>query len=931
MADLVTLTIDGIEVSVPKGTLVVEAARQVGIQIPVFCYHSRLDPVGMCRMCLVEVGTPRLDPQTRQPVIGPDGRPAIAMMPKLQTACTLTVSPGMVVVTRSPAVADARQAILEFLLTSHPLDCPICDKGGECPLQELTFAYGPGVSRFPLEDKYHLAKRVPLGPLIVLDRERCIQCARCIRFQDELVDDPVLGFYDRGRGMKIITLSDPPFNSHWSGNTTDICPVGALTTRDFRFGARPWELTNVASICPHCPVGCSIVLSTRLGKIKRVMPRENDGVNEIWICDKGRFGHHFVGSKERLRKPLVRQELLTDERRTACPEQREGTNDERLEPKVIRRWSLVVGHSSFVEVDWETALDVVATRLLAVKAMAGPGQVGGLIGARVSNEDLYVFQKLLRAVLGTNNLDHRPLSLSRHPGDDVIYRLGATTGTNLGRLGQDTAILVVGADPDQEQPVLWLKLKTSATRGGATLITAVNRPTRLERYAKLKLRPCPGTESYLVLGLLATVLNEELENADFVASRVDGLDGLRSKLADYSPATVAALTGVAEADLRAAARAFAQATNGVILFGREAMHPAALQALANLALVTGHVGRPNNGLVALWSHNNTQGACDLGILPDRRPGYVLPVTPRPPVTLSPCHLVTLSPLGTAEMLEPGRLRALIVVARDPAGDDPRLRPALEQLDLLVVQDLFLTDTARLADVVLPAASFAEREGTFTNAERRVQRFYPAVPAPGEARPDWWILAEIARRMGYDWGYVTAADVLAEIRQAVPLYAGVTEEAPGLSRSRGRLASSNITDEGTRYEYLGDLDYQWPALAENPDTRFAVEWVAPEPQPTPADGSFRLVPTVLLYDRGTLISKSEILAPLIPDRHVELNAADATRLGIADGDRVRLTVEDFGAEVTARVDRRVPQGAVLIPESFGIPVDGRSSVILQKGT
>ncbi|RME46392.1 MAG: NADH dehydrogenase (quinone) subunit G, partial [Chloroflexi bacterium] len=304
---LVTVIIDGIEIRVPPGIMVVEAAKQAGIEIPVFCYHPKLTPVGMCRMCLGEVGLPARDRETGEIQVDDAGNPVIRWFPKLQTTCTTQVSDGMVVRTQSEQVAFARRAVLEFLLSSHPLDCPVCDKGGECPLQDLTYSYGPGRSRFDYEDKFHFEKPVPLGPLIALDRERCIQCARCTRFQDEVAGDPVLSFENRGRGMEIVTYSDPPFNSKFSGNTTDICPVGALTSRDFRFRGRAWELTNTRSICPHCAVGCNIIVGHRAGEIRRIMPRENNAVNEIWICDKGRFGHHFVNSADRIKTPMIRK------------------------------------------------------------------------------------------------------------------------------------------------------------------------------------------------------------------------------------------------------------------------------------------------------------------------------------------------------------------------------------------------------------------------------------------------------------------------------------------------------------------------------------------------------------------------------------------------------------------------------------------------
>ena len=263
MTKQVTLTIDGVQVSVPAGTLVVDAAKKAGIDIPVFCYHPKMEPAGMCRMCLVEIGRPMVDRGTGQPILDENGQPKMQFMPKPETACTNPVSDGMAVLTQSEKAKEAQKSIIEFLLTSHPLDCPICDKGGECPLQNLTMEHGPGKSRFLYDDKLHMDKHVPLGDLIFLDRERCILCGRCVRFQDEVAGEAVLAINERGRGSEIVSISDPGFDSVFSGNTTDICPVGALTTADFRFGARPWELKAAASVCAQCPVGCNITFNTR--------------------------------------------------------------------------------------------------------------------------------------------------------------------------------------------------------------------------------------------------------------------------------------------------------------------------------------------------------------------------------------------------------------------------------------------------------------------------------------------------------------------------------------------------------------------------------------------------------------------------------------------------------------------------------------------
>jgi NADH-quinone oxidoreductase subunit G len=852
----VTLTIDGRQVSVPQGTLIVEAAKQVGIEIPVFCYHPKLESVGMCRMCLVMVGTPMLDRATGQAQLDDKGNPVIRWFPKPQTACTMPVSEGMVVVTDSQEVAADRKAILEFLLTSHPLDCPVCDKGGECPLQDLTYRHGPGVSRFDYDSKHHAAKHHPLGDLIMLDRERCVLCARCTRFQAEIARDPVLAIENRGRDAMIVSYSDPTFDSHYSGNTTDICPVGALTSRDFRFRARPWELTNVPSLCNHCGVGCNIVLATRRGEIARVMPRQNETVNEIWICDKGRFGHHFNGSPHRLTTPLVRR------------------------------------NGRLVETSWEEALQHVADRLAAIKAAHGPEALGGIAGARLPNEDLYLFQKFFREVIGSRNVDHR-VGLNASFQDDTVYAVGVATGTDLGRVGRDTALLVVGSDLDQEAPILYLRL-AGAARHGATLINAGGRPTKLDKDSTHVLRYGYGTAVHLLLGILHVILAENLTGNEIVPGRVSGLDELRSKVADWAPERAAEITGISADEIRAAARAFGQAKNGIVVYGPEAGNdPAVRRAIANLVTVAGFVGRPNNGVIAILPHANSRGAADLGIVPDRLPGYLPVENPG---------------LGAPEMLE-GGVRALLIAAADPFAG--RSRP--ETLEFLAVHELFLTETAQQADVVLPAAAVAERDGTFTNLERWVQRFEPGLPIPGQARPDWTIIRQLAVLMGADWSYATVGGVLAEMAQAIPLYAGMSYEQLVRPVSLSRRMSHYIY-AGMSFQVEVREGLQWRTLAEDESVKLKLDWVDPPAVPADQDG-FMLVTPRVLYDWGTLLGQAEILGTRLAQGRVALSRLDAQAMNVSEGDTVRVAVG--GAEVTlpAHVDGVVSPGLVAIPRNL----------------
>ncbi len=817
MSKMITLTIDGKQLSVPEGMLVVDAAKKVGVDIPVFCYHPKMEPVGMCRMCLVDIGRPVIDRATGQPVLNEDGSPKIQFAPKLETGCTTPVSEGMVVVTQSDKVKAARKEVVEFILTSHPLDCPVCDKGGECPLQNLTMAYGSGESRFLFDEKIHLGKHVPLGELIFLDRERCIQCGRCVRFQHEVVDDPVIGFHHRGRSLEIVTCSEPGFDSIWSGNTTDICPVGALTTADFRFGARAWELNSAASICNHCPVGCNLTYNVRTeaksgGKtmIKRAMPRQNEVVNEIWICDRGRFGYHYAESPERLTQPLVRK-------------------NDKLGPA-----------------SWDEALALVAEKLQS----AGENTVT-LAGGRLANEDLFNLRQLAAARGG------RAALYSYMAGGDLTAQLGLAPGSNFGEMGKGSVILVVASDLHEEAPLWWLRVKQAVKRG-ATLIVLAPRATRLDPYAAHQVRYSPGDEARVVSELL--------------------------------PANQAG----AAMPLRAAGEAFAAAENAVILFGSEGLGLEGSTELAHvcaeLLVKTQHFGRPNNGLVGVWPNGNTQGAWDMGF----------------------------RPLTNLRELLSGAAVAYIAAA-DPAGDDPELAAALDQAGFVVVQELFLTETARRADVVLPALAPQEREGTYTSGERRVQRFYPAILPVGEARPDFAIAAQLAKQLGLDLEGRSAAAVMARIAESVREYAQV--DYPRLAETVEQwplIGRSDLYYGGTSYDNQQGLGVHLTV-----PQRFTPEFPATPVSETGLRKRAALLaaPYTRLLDRGQTLMPAGLLEKRLAQPLVFVHPETAGAKGWEDGAKVSLTLKGTAFEALVRLDADLPEGVVFIPRSVGLPVDG----------
>lgn len=820
---MVSLTIDGKQVTVPEGTLIVNAAKQIGIDIPVFCYHPKMEPVGMCRQCLVEVGRPVIDRATGKAVQESDGSPKIQFGSKLETACSTPVSEGMVVIGTSPKAVAGRKDILEFLLTSHPLDCPVCDKGGECPLQNLTMRHGPGQSRFVYDEKMHLAKKLPLGELIYLDRERCIQCGRCVRFQDIIVGDPVIGFTNRGRSMQIFTCSEPGFDSYFSGNTTDICPVGALTTADFRFEARPWELCSTASICAQCPVGCNLTINLRREArakgelvIKRIMPRQNESVNEIWICDKGRFAYHYTESKERLTQPLVRRD------------------------------------GELVAIGWDEALSYVAENFVH----AGENLLT-LTSGRLSNEDLFNLSEL------TTGLGGKSALYTHMAGGDLVAQVGVGQGTNLSDLGKGSVILVVASDLEEEAPIWWLRVKQAAERG-ATLIVVNPRHTKLERYASQVVRYPYGSEATTILAMINTMSAKQ----------------------NFPKAPKFHQGGEA---VKTAAESISAAENLIIFYGSEGMGLEASQALAqacaNLLVITNHVHKVNNGLIAVWSRANEQGAWELGYRP-------LP--------------------NLKEALQ--QYEAIYIAGADPAGDDPCLVDAIQNAGFVVVQDLFLTETGKLADVVLPAQPFTERGGTFTTGERRVQRFYPGVVHP-EFKADYAITAAISNLVGVNV-------------EATPL------------RIFNRLAAKVTAFKGLSYRLLAQVSEQWPIIGRSDlyygGTSYAnaqglgVQLTLPSQTPSLAwpqvpevnlpEGSLLAVPITILYDRGSTVMPSELLHQRIPPAHIALHPDDVQRLNIPEGAQVQFSVDGTPVETKLRVSEQVPPGVALVPRSLGIPLN-----------
>ena len=627
--ELLTVTVDGVAVDVPKGTLAIEACFRAGGDVPYFCYHPRLESVGACRMCVASVELEQFG----------------ARRTAIMTTCNLAVQNGMVIKTGTPDVKKSQNGILEFLLANHPLDCPICDRGGECPLQNMTIAYGPPTSRF-VEEKRHFPKAVPLSDFVILDRERCIQCMRCTRFTDEIAGDGQLDLLDRGSDSKIAVFSGTEFTSNFSGNTIEICPVGALTSRTYRFAGRPWEIKSTDSICAECGNGCNIAVQHRLGELVRVNGRTNENINEEWTCDRGKFGQYYVNSEKRLSKPLLRRD------------------------------------GRFVEVSWDEALITIADRIRQIKAQHGADSIAGIGSTRCTLEDNYLFGRLLRGIVGTNHIDHQMIPYPLMPMQSSIAEI------------ENFKIIVsVGMNLQREQPIVYLRVYKAKRRKGAEWIQADSIDSAVEETLRRA-----GSEGTL---LLPHTLDAGAWDKAFALCRETG-------------------------------------------------------AKCNVLLPDA----------------NSWGAPLAGVSPELLPGKKWFVDGK--ASVEKAWGVTLpetSGKNAPQIFEAaasGAMKMLYIMGTDPATqfkDTAFARRALESASFVVVQDLFLSETAQFADVVLPASSFAEKDGTFVNIEGREQKIKQAIASRGESRPDWRIIADLMARLGTPVPYFSARDIYREYLRA----------------------------------------------------------------------------------------------------------------------------------------------------------------------
>jgi formate dehydrogenase major subunit len=765
------------------------------------------------------------------------------------------------------------------------LQC-VCDAEGQCDLQRRSIEAGVFANRFQGTEARGYEARDDT-PFIAYDPDRCILCGRCVSMCKEVQQCHVLDFAERGFEALVSTTFDRSMvetECEQCGNCVSACPTGALMDKLSRLTARTGDTTPVRTVCPFCGCGCTIDLQVdERGRVVQVTSETGVGAGQGNLCVKGRYGYQFIGHPDRLTQPLVRRE------------------------------------GELVPASWDEALELVARRFAGIKAEHGADALAGFASARCTNEDNYLFQKFMRAVIGTHNVDHCARLCHASTVTGLRQSLGSGAMTNsFDDLEQADAILIIGSNTSEAHPIGALRIK-KALRNGAKLIVADPRDIDMAKRAELHLQLRPGTNVALVNGLMHVILQEGLADETFIAERTEDVELLREALGPYTPALVEQITGVPADDVRAAARAFGSAARGSIVYSmgitQHSHGTEHVLALSNLALLTGNLGRPGVGVNPMRGQNNVQGACDMGALPNVYTGYQAVDDQAARAKFEAAWGVTLGAapgLALTEVVDAmgDAVRALYVMGENPMLSDPDQQHVEEQLgrlDFLVVQDIFLTETARLADVVLPAASYAEKDGTFTNTERKVQRVRRAVASPGAARDDSAIIAELARRLGHDWGDVSAPAVMAEINRLTPSYGGITYD--------------RIDDEGLCWPCPSEDHPGTPILHIGTFTRGKGRFfpVVYQPPAEEADQEYPLTLTTgrMLehYHTGTMTRRSDGLNELVPTGFVEVHPDDAAGLGIADEALVTVETRRGAISLPANVTDRVRRGTVFVPFHF----------------
>ncbi len=806
---MVSLTIDGRAVSVPKGSTILHAAQALEIHIPTLCWLEKVSPTGACRLCVVDV----------EGVARP------------MTSCNTPVKEGIVVTTTNEKLEAIRKQVMELMLVNHPLDCPICDAAGECDLQDSCYDLGVTKPEFQAA-----LNRKPIRydwPLLESDPNRCILCEKCVKVDHEIVRSDAIEVVARGEETIIDTHDGKTLNCDFCGNCVGACPVGALIDKPFKFRGRPWTYTVTRSSCGYCPVGCEIDYHARNGRIDRVTTTDDTFCNGN-LCINGRYGFDYINSDKRLKNPLVN-----------------GTS-----------------------ADWNQAMTLAAGRLKEIVAANGADAVAGLTSPRLTNEEQFLFQKFFRGALGSNNIDSEA-RFGFAPALDVIRKATGIQGAtnSMERIEQAGAVFVIGTNLNAEATGYEYRVIKAATRNDAKLVLANVADVKLKKIAHGQLKYRPGSEALLANGIAKLVLEAGLEDKRAVGS-ISSFADYSAQLKQLSLASVVEKSGVSEAALRDAATLLGGKKSVALICGSELLRsgtPGAVEGVVNLALLLGAVGKEQGGLFPLHEKINIRGLLDMGVTPEFLPGGALAPTKGRDLW------------QIIQGIEQGKVKALYLIGVDPLTSFPeggRIKKALEKLELLIVQELFPTQTAALAHVVFPASSSAEKSGTFTTIDGRLQSVAKALASPGDAREDWDILTELFNRVTGKSVVAKPDQLLTEIRSAIPGYGGAVAAPKGCS--------------------------------------FAVAPAAD----LPAISGFTLLAGPILFHNGATSTWSANNREVAQAPYVEIQTTDAAKLGIVDGSAVKLTTAAGTLTGTAKLTQRLQPGLIFAPNHFPeFPVNG----------